>query len=113
MKDFSRKFLKKNCDWYGYMFEQNNFFTLFELFIKDFLGDFIMHLRMESLLRLRSGVDKGSHYTRMSQQGPLIITYRSTVTKSKSNENRSRKAYSLLKDSDLILKISNVQATCK
>ena len=58
---------------------------------------------MESPLPLHTGDDKCLYYTR-SQQGLLTITYSRAVTKSKSVENRLRRALNWLKDRDLIPK---------
>ena len=70
----------------------------------DFLKEIVEQLGMESPLHLFNGDVKCSYYTTRSQQGLLTNTYSRRVTKSKSLENRLRKAYNLLKDKDLIPK---------
>ena len=74
------------------MFEQNKILTVFQVYVIELFRETFRQLGMGYPLHLFTGDDECSYYMR-SQQGLIAITYRRTVTKSKSLKNRLRKAY--------------------
>ena len=84
-------FQKKMFDSLWDVYQQTKTLTIYEMFIIEFFREIINQLRSKSPLDYRDEMDNRNMYeTRRSVKGLLPITYRRTVTKSKSLKNTLR-----------------------